>query len=133
MFIPQRYLQVLPPSRENPSYRVDSLRGGIPATELCSHLLSSGEIPSTELRTRAFGKGKSLQLIPVSEWGNSHSEVSWQDVGEFASPLPSGGNPISGRALEVVRMNIQAHNKMLNKILNANVGKTGCMSLAHDL
>ena len=91
-----------------------------------------GEIPSTELRSRASGREKSLQQSPVSEWEKSHSGVSWRDVGEPALPLPSEGNPILGRALEVVWMNIQAQNETLNKILNVDVG-SGVLVRSSDL
>jgi len=44
----------------------------------------------------------------------------------------SGGNPISGQTtLKVIRMRMQVYNEILNKILDTNVGKFGCISLVH--
>jgi len=48
---------------------------------------------------------------------------------------PSGENPISGRTdhvLEAIRKRKQAYNEILNKMLDANVSKFGCMSLAYE-
>jgi len=68
--IPQQHLQILPPSRENPSYRVEPLRGKIPAMMFGSmSLLSRGyrtygamfsglwerEILAAELRSGVVG------------------------------------------------------------------------------
>ena len=68
------------------------------------------EIPSTELRSWDSGRGKSLQQSPVSEWEKSHNGVSWR-VEEPVCRL-QWGNLISGWALEVIRMGIQACNEL---------------------
>ena len=42
--------------------------------------------------------------------------------------IPSRDNQT---AMEVFRMHIQAYSEILNKVLDANVGKFGCMSLTN--
>jgi len=56
--------------------------------------------------------------------------VYWQDEEKPVLSSPSGGNPISGQS-DSIRMHIQAYNEALNKTLDANVGKSDCVSLAN--
>ena len=47
---------------------------------------------------------------------------------------PSGKNLIlerTNQVLEVIRLRTQAYNETLNKLLDANMGKFDCMSLAY--
>ena len=55
-------------------------------------------------------------------------------VKEHVLPPLNGGNPISRRIYQVLkatRMRIQAYNEALNKMLDVNMGKFSCMSLAY--
>jgi len=55
-------------------------------------------------------------------------------IDESVLPPLSEENPISERTnqvLEAIRMRTQAYNETLNKLLDANMGKFDCMSLAY--
>ena len=54
--------------------------------------------------------------------------MPWRDVEEPVLPPPSVDEHT---ALEVIKMRMQAYDETLNKILDAHVGKSGCMSLTY--
>ena len=71
--------------------------------------------------------------IPIAESDSdrekSYSGVSWSDVVE---PVLSSLNGRSHLEMSIgSRMCIQAYNEILNRILDANVGKSGFMSLVN--
>ena len=88
------YLQILPSSWVSPDCGVGLPRGEILAAESSSHLLLIGKNPINRAVKPRPWEGKFMQRSSDSEWGKSHSGVSWMPIGKPAlSPL-SGENHI---------------------------------------
>ena len=99
--------------------------------ELGSHLLPSGENSINRTAKPGLWGGNPCSRV----WSLSKKIPQWSFLARYRGVCVaalSGGISISGHELEIVSLSIQAHNKTLNKTLNAYVGKTGCMILAHD-